>query len=116
MIEIRDIEKLAELARLEVPQEEKETLRKDINSILQYVGQIQDIHEKVASIASPTSSTQSSAPSMVSLSVQENPSLIHTVLREDANPHEANLYTEALLREVPKHERGYVKVKKILHD
>lgn len=43
MLEIKDIEKLAELARIEIPEEEKETLRKEVDSILGYIGEISSL-------------------------------------------------------------------------
>lgn len=96
MIEIKDIEKLAELSRLEIPQEEKEGFRKDLESILKYVGQIED-----ANIKSDAVDTSSA-------------SLVRNVLREDVEPHETGIFTDALLAEAPSKEDGYIKVKKIL--
>ena len=40
MIEIKDIEKLAELSRINISSEETQTFRKDIESILSYVDQL----------------------------------------------------------------------------
>ena len=107
MIEIKDIEKLAELARLEVPASEKETLRKEIDSILEYVGQIREATNLNSTKVKPSSS-ESEGLTLVEKSDARN------VLREDANPHESGIYTEFLLMEVPHREGNYVKVKKIL--
>ena len=95
MLEIKDIEKLATLARIDIPEEEKEGLVGEISSILSYVEQIQKI-----------SGTNADAS-------QEKPPL-KNVFREDTNPHLSNEFTADLLEEVPRKQDGYVKVKKIL--
>lgn len=93
MIEIKDIEKLAELSRLELTSAEKEGLRQDIDSILGYVDQIKKV---VVSSGEPEAG------------------LLLNVMREDMNPNESGKETEVLLAEVPVREGQYVKVKKIL--
>ena len=91
----KDIEKLAALSRLALSSEEKERMRSEFDSILTYVGAIQKI----------------SATSM-----ERTHSLIeaHNVMREDANPHEGGIHTEALVGAAPRREGNYIKVKKIL--
>lgn len=42
-MEIKDIEKLAELAKIDLTEEEKEKLLKDLDSILGYVEQIKEV-------------------------------------------------------------------------
>jgi aspartyl-tRNA(Asn)/glutamyl-tRNA(Gln) amidotransferase subunit C len=41
---IKDVENLAELARIELSQEEKEEILKDMGSILEYVKQIEEVN------------------------------------------------------------------------
>lgn len=94
MLDIKDIEKLANLARINVPDAEKEGLRKDIDAILGYVGEIQKI--------SPDLGVARAKPDL------------RNVMREDANPHEKGIFTESLLSSAPEREGQYVKVKKIL--
>jgi aspartyl-tRNA(Asn)/glutamyl-tRNA(Gln) amidotransferase subunit C len=97
MITPEDIEKLSELSRIEVSDEEKISFSKEIDSILGYVGQISEL---------ASGSTD-----------EEQTSFVKNVFRKDENPHESGLYTEALLKEAPDTEGGFVKVKKILsHD
>lgn len=84
---------MADLARISLGEDEKESLRKDIDGILEYVGQI-----KEASI----SSVESWEPA------------VHNVMREDIPTRVPGEYTEALVSAAPKHEKGYIKVKKIL--
>lgn len=94
MIEMKDIEKLAALARIRVTDEEKESLRKDIDSVLAYVDQV-----KQASLA---------------LGDTKDAGVIRNVMREDSEPHETGAFTKELIEESPKKEGDYVKVKKIL--
>lgn len=93
MLRIEEIDKLAKLARLEIPAEEKETLRKEVEEILDYVGQIQKLSPK-------------EPPKEVGI--------VHNVFREDKNPHQTGEFTDALLANASEKENGYVKVKKIL--
>lgn len=92
-MELKDIEKLAELSRIEMSQEEKEKILGEMDSILGFVDQIQkadvDITEREAGE-------------------------VRNIMREDGEPHESGKYTEDILREAPKTRDGYVEVKKIL--
>ncbi len=96
MIEIKDIEKLAELSRLDIPDEEKAGMQKDLDAILSYVSQIEDAHVKVGQ------------------NDQGDDALVNNVMREDSAPHESGIFKEAILAEAPDREGDYVKVKKIL--
>lgn len=96
MIEIKDIEKLAELSRISVSSEEKETFLKDMESILSYVDQIKMVAGG-ADMAAPRGENE-----------------LKNVFREDDNCHGSGQFTEALLESAPKKEDGYIKVKKIL--
>lgn len=93
MIERKDIEKLAKLSRIEISEQEKVLLEKDMGSILDYVSQI----KKAVSVIPPK---EVSGP--------------YNVMREDKNPHEKGMYTKEIMDEVPDTENGYVKVKQIL--
>ncbi len=90
MISKDDAKKLAELSRLKVSDEELESVSKEINSILEYVGQIKE--------ASADAS---------------NNVVFSKCLREDADPNETGKETETLLNSAPKREGNYVKVKKM---
>lgn len=104
MIERKDVEKLAALARITIPEDQIEKVRQDIGGILDYVSQINEIHDKA---------TESKARGEALDNIQYN-SGVKNVLRPDENPHEPGLYTGALLAAAPKTEKGYIKVKKIL--
>ncbi len=96
-MEIRDIEKLAKLARIELTDEEKQTFAKDLENILKYVDQIREV-------------TTGSNPQAGGGEIGD----VYNVLREDTDPHESGQFTEKILAEVPSTQDGFVKVKKIL--
>jgi len=91
-----DIDNLALLARLTIPENEKADFTKDFQAILEYVNQIQD-----AQISSQITTHD-----------------LVNVLREDTqDPVSQNLsgsYTEKLVGLSPDREGDYIKVKKIL--
>jgi len=90
-----EITKLAELSRLHISEEEIERFQIELESIITYVEQVQDLHiEKV-----DTSATHSA---------------VSNVFRDDANPHEPKVYTSKVLDEAPQTKEGYIQVKKIL--
>lgn len=89
-----DVTHLATLARIKVNDDEANALASDITEILGYVEVINEItgtreHKK-----------------------QVGP--LHSVLREDGEPHEPGIYSEDLLKEAPERDGDYIKVKKIL--
>lgn len=90
-----EVQKLAKLARVEISDTEADTLSHEFDSILKYVGEIKN------------AKLDNNDASLFSMPVRN-------VLREDANPHESGLYTEAILREAPNKDGEYIKVKKIL--
>jgi len=95
MITKEDIQRLAELSRIELKEDELEGVRSKLEGVLGYVSDVQNLAKESAKEA------------------QELP-LHHNAFREDVNPHERQLYTEAILKNAPATEGGYVKVKKIL--
>jgi len=91
-----DIQKLAELARIELTEEEAGRYQKEIESILGYIARIQDARTDGVNPA------------------DREPGVVRSVFREDSQPHESGVYTDDLLNEAPASKDGYVKVKKIL--
>ncbi|MBX4195654.1 Asp-tRNA(Asn)/Glu-tRNA(Gln) amidotransferase subunit GatC [Candidatus Parcubacteria bacterium] len=89
-----EVLKLAKLARIEISSEEAESLAHEFEAILKYVGEIKGARLK-------------------GTGGKEKP-LLRNVMREDVNPHESGIYTEALLNAAPKRKGQYVSVKKIL--
>ena len=94
MISLKDIEKLADLSRIALAPEEKESLRKNMDSILGYVEQVNKVSAEVNSA--------------------KKAGLLRNVMREDSNSHESGIFTEMLLSAAPKREGEYIKVEKIL--
>jgi len=94
-VRVEEIKKLAELSRIALTEAEQEKMRGEFEVILGYVVAINrisgDIPEGARSLVAPVN-----------------------VMREDKDPHESGLYTEALLNAAPRRKGDYVKVKKIL--
>lgn len=90
-----DIKALLRLARIDISEEEAEKLASDSEKILGFVEQVQKAHGEGAGVE-PALSTP------------------FNVFRDDVNPHESGMYTDAILANVPSREGNYVKVKKIL--
>ncbi len=88
---IGDVENLAELARLELSSEEKEGLLHDMEGILAYVKQIEEV--KVEDI-------------------KHEPE-VRNIWRED-EPVIRDFSTEAIIEQFPDSKDGFLKVKKIL--
>jgi aspartyl-tRNA(Asn)/glutamyl-tRNA(Gln) amidotransferase subunit C len=94
MLEIKDIEKLAKLARIQLDEEEKNRLLKEIDPILGYVAQIQEVSSK-------GDSTKKAGE-------------IKNIMREDEVLNGTGQFTDALVADMPESEDGFLKVKKIL--
>lgn len=90
----QDIQQLADLARLEISDNGPEELRKDLEGVLRYVEQINEVTTE---------------------GVEPEAGTHRNVMREDGEPHESGAYTEELMKETPEEREGYVKVKKILN-
>ena len=92
MITPQDVKKLADLARMEIPEQELDSFASQIDSILGYVGQIMNTTGDMARTVPP----------------------LHNVMREDEPQNESGQYTESILKNAPSREGNYLKVKKIL--
>ncbi len=95
---IKDVEKLALLARVEISDAEKQEFLANMESILDYVGQIQEVVTDAGIMN-------------YELRIKNE---IHNVMREDDNPRESGQYTEKILANAPETRDGYFKVKQIL--
>ena len=88
---IKDVESLAELAKLELTAEEKQNLLTDFDSILAYVKQIEEVKiEDIKPIATH-----------------------YNVWREDA-AESREFSKESVIEQFPDSQNGFLKVKKIL--
>ena len=92
-MEIKEIENLASLCRIDLSEDEKLELLDEMGSILSFIDQVQ----------------------MVKLADKKDVvGKLRNVMREDKDTHTEGKYTEAILEEAPKKEGGYFKVKNIL--
>lgn len=92
MSEKIDVKHIANLARIEVSEEEAQSLEKDITTVLEYVDQV----------------------SKVSGSLNPQAGDVYNRLREDEDPLESGVYKDKILEEAPHAHDGFIKVKKIL--
>lgn len=106
MLTIEDINNLARLARIELSTEEKIKLQKDMESILNYVGQL----SQVSTEALPMGLADVAGEPIGKASVLVN------VMREDAVTTETGEYKDAILANAPKREGDYFSVKAIFED
>ncbi len=90
---------LAKLARIEIGNEEADSLSHEFDAILKYVGEVKEVSD----------SPRKDLGESLGLS-----SGIRNVMREDTAPHESGIYTEKILNQAPAREGDYIKVKKIL--
>lgn len=97
------IDKLAQLARIDIREEEAQNLAGELGTILKYVDEIRSVPEVKGGMGEEKKK-------------EDFPN--RNVLREDDPPaggaHEGGLYTEELLDSAPEREGEYIKVKKIL--
>lgn len=89
-MQIKDVENLAELAKIELSEKEKETLLQDVSGILDYVKQIQDVE----------------------VSDEEAEYFSKNSWREDAIKKED--FDLSIIKEQYNNENDFVKVKKVL--
>lgn len=93
MISKEDIKKLATLARITVSDKEAADLAVEAEGILGYVFDVGEV----------SASGEGDA---------------HTVLtnamREDGQPHETGIYTDAILANAPHMDEGYIEVRKVI--
>jgi len=92
-MKIEDVQKLAQLSRIEIKKDEQKDLLKDMESILSYIDEIQE-----------------AVTNERKLEVGEH----RNVMREDGGAHETEQYSKDLLGEAPEIKDGYIKVKQIL--
>lgn len=95
MITSDDVKKLAQLARIELTSAEEAKLGQDMESILNYVSELQKLEIPAGDESVSTA-------------------LIENVMREDVEPYDPGVYTDNLLAEAPARAGNFVKVKQIL--
>lgn len=93
-MEKKDILHLANLSRIKITDDEAEALKTDIESVLSYVGVVNQI-------AANSHLIKKVGP-------------VHNVFREDQVTNESGAYTESILKEAPHVKNNYLQVKKII--
>jgi len=95
MLEIKDIEKLAKLARIELTAEEKKKLLKEVDPILDYVAQLKEVVSSVGE--------------------EKKAGELRNIMRDDdIDPTESGTNTKNIVDDMPDSQDNYLKVKKIL--
>lgn len=97
-MDIKEIKKLAEMARVNMSDEEIDSMAKDFDPILAYVG-----HVKEALELNKGNSLD-----------EKGENSLCNVTREDIVSNKSGEYTEKILEQFPDSQDGYLKVKQIL--
>lgn len=95
-MQLADIKKLADLARLDMTDEEMIGMAHDFDSILAYVGQIQEV--------SGSLNVDKKADEFVP----------HNIMRDDVVSNKSGEFTDEISEQFPEKQDGYLKVKQIL--
>ena len=93
----KEIKKLADLARIDMSEEEMEGVAKDFQSILAYVGQVQEVSGE-----------------MIDNVKNKDDYFTRNVTREDVVTNDSKGNTDKILSNAPETEDGFIKVKKIM--
>lgn len=92
-----EVEKLASLSRIHIPEDQTKAFASEFESILAYVSALETLTIESDDVSQTT--------------------IPRNVFREDGEPHEAGLYTEKAVNAFPEKEGNFLKVKQILsHD
>ena len=98
-MQLEDIKKLANLARLDMKEDEMIEIAKSFDSILAYVGQVQEV------------SNGKNSDSNLKVSDEY---FLHNVMRDDVVTNNRAEYTDKIIAEMPDTQDGFLKVKQIL--
>ena len=92
-----EVQKLAALARIRIPEEKAEDFAREFDGILAYVGALEKLN--------------------IPDTGMKPVGTVHNVFREDGEPHAAGLYTDKLVGAFPERQGNLLKVKQIIsHD
>ena len=89
---LEDLDNLSQLARIRIKDGEKEKMLHDMQAILGYISEINEVSGDVERVKGTH----------------------YNIVREDEITRESGSHTEALLREAPEQQEGYVKVAQVL--
>lgn len=88
-----DVQRLAALARISIPDTELEAFAHDFDGILAYVGKLDELTLDIGTPEAPAH---------------------RNILRKDGTPHEKGTYTERLVEQFPRKEGNSLAVKQII--
>ena len=92
-MQLEDIKNLAEMARLDMTEEELKNMANEFDPILAYVGQVKEVSE---------------------LSDETPEYILTNVMRDDISTNKTGEHTDKILEEMPDKKDGFLKVKQIL--
>ena len=98
-MQLTDIKKLANLARIDMNDEELQEIAKSFDSILEYVGQVQEV-SKIKNIELESKNSENY--------------FLHNVMRDDVVTNNREEYKDKIMAEMPDTQDGFLKVKQIL--
>lgn len=98
-MEIEDIKKLANMARIDMDEAEMAEIAKSFGPILSYIGQVQEVSDL--------------GGDELAHDLIDNHKL-HNIMREDIATNKTGEYTERIMENAPDTENGFIKVKQIL--
>ena len=91
-----EVKKLASLARIQIAPEESEKFAKEFESILAYIGKLEELNIDIKTKMVPE---------------------VRNIFREDTAPHAPGAYAEKLVEQFPEKEGNLLSVKQIIsHD
>lgn len=95
---VETLERLAKLARIRIPEDRKDALAAEFESVVAYIGQLDELDISIEKGASHVPAS-------------------HNVFRDDANPNETGAWTEEIVKAFPSSAGDALTVKKIIsHD
>ena len=98
-MDLENIKKLANLARIEMTDEEMKGMAREFDPILAYVGQVQEAVKLISGNGEDKN---------------ESDYKLKNVMREDTPTSEPDIYSEKIIKEMPESEKDFLKVKQIL--
>jgi aspartyl/glutamyl-tRNA(Asn/Gln) amidotransferase C subunit len=100
-MEIKEIKKLAEMARIDMTEEEMGGIAHDFDAILAYVGQVQEVSKLTESNSNKNQKADLSSE-------------IKNVMREDVATENPGIHADKIIEEMPDKDGRYLKVRQIL--
>ncbi len=100
-MQLGEIKKLADLARIDMSEKEMIGMAKDFDSILAYVSQVQEITKLISDDSTKKQNSNFSFG-------------LKNIMREDVATPNPEIFSDKIIKEMPKKDSRFLKVKKIL--